>query len=101
MVDHADGGYHRVEREDGIQHHNLRHHRPEAGAFARTMLLFIFTLQPLVKLHGSFEQQEDTPDQHNKVASAKRMTGGKKQRLGERGQPRDGSQQGQAHQQCQ
>ncbi len=70
MVDHADGSDHRVEREDRIQHHNLRHHAPEARAASLGRIIAVFPLQPLVELHRGFKKQEEAADQHNEVAGA-------------------------------
>ncbi|MNV70920.1 hypothetical protein D3C71_1639040 [compost metagenome] len=58
MVDHTHGGNHRVEREDGVQHHDLRDYRPE---FCPTALRGVFTVlafEPLIQLNRGLEQQE-------------------------------------------
>ena len=58
VVHHPDGGDHRVQGEDRIQHHDLRDHRPEFCSAALGRVLAVFAFQPLVELHGGFEQQE-------------------------------------------
>ena len=58
VVNHADRGYHRVEREDGIKHHDLRYHPPEPGAFTLGRVIAIFPFQPFVKFYGGFEEEE-------------------------------------------
>ena len=58
VVHHPDGGDHRVQGENRIQHHDLRDHRPEFCSAALGRVLAVFAFQPLVELHGSFEQQE-------------------------------------------
>lgn len=101
MIDHADRGDHRVEREDGVQHHDLRHDRPETCAFARAMLLFILAFQPLIELHGGFEQQEYPADQHDQIAAAEGVLRDDEHRFGQRRQPRYGGEQSQTHDQRQ
>ena len=93
VVDHPDGGDHRVEGEDRIQHHDLRHHRPEFRSAALGWVLAVFTLQPLVELHRGFEQQEQPAEEHDQIAGAKTQAVNGEQRLSERHQPGDRGQQ--------
>lgn len=58
MVDHADGGDHRIEGEDGIQHHNLSDHSPELRALALNRIIAVFAFQSLIELNSRFKQQE-------------------------------------------
>ena len=58
MVDHAYGGDHRIEGENGIQYHNLSDHPPEPRALALNRIIAVFALQPFIQLNGGFKQQE-------------------------------------------
>lgn len=87
VVNHADRGYHRIEREDGIKHHDLRNHSPEPRAFALGRVIAIFTFQPFVELNGGFKEKEQPAKQHNEIASAKAQIVPRNQRPGESNQP--------------
>src|SRR5690606_7325814 len=39
MLDHTNGGDHRIQREHRVEHDDLRHHRPEPGIGARAAML--------------------------------------------------------------
>ena len=58
VVDHADGSDHRVERKDGVEHHDLRHHGPEFRPSALGGIIAVLPLQPFVEFDCSFKQQE-------------------------------------------
>ena len=52
VVHHTHGGNHSIQREDGVQYHNLRHDSPETGISPITGSVELPVLQPLVQLHG-------------------------------------------------
>ena len=89
VVNHADGGDHRVEREDGIQHHDLRHNPPESRAFALGRIIAIFPFQPLVEFNGGFEEEEQAARQHYEIAGAKAQIAPGDEWFGQRDQPGD------------
>ena len=97
VVDHADGSDHRVERKDGVEHHDLRHHGPEFRPFALGGVIAVFPLQPLIKLDGRFKQQKQAAKQHNQIAGAKAEVVKNNQRFGQGDQPGDRGQQQETH----
>ena len=101
LVDHAHGGNHRVEGEHRVQHHDLRHHRPEGGIHALAVGGVYTAFQALMQLQGRLEQQEQATEQHDQVAAGEALAEYLDQRLGERDQPGNARQQAQAHQQRQ
>ncbi len=70
VIDHADGGDHRVKREDGVRHHDLRHDGPEFRLALGGVIALSF-LQSLIKLDGRFKQQKQAAKQHNPIRALK------------------------------
>ena len=93
MVHHPDGGDHRIQGEDGIQHHDLRYHRPESRATSLGRVLAVFTFEPFIELYRGFEQQEQPAEEHDQIAGAKAEAVNGEQRLRECDHPGDRGQQ--------
>ena len=74
-------------REDGVEHHDLRHDGPEFRPFALGGVIAVFPLQPLIKLDGRFKQQKQAAKQHNQIAGAKAEVVKNNQRFGQGDQP--------------
>ncbi len=94
MARHADGGDHRVEREDDVEQHDLPDDAAERGACASPGMVRI-PFQPLMNLARAFRDQEEAAADENQVAAGERMAQQMKQRRsetddpGERGEQRD------------
>ncbi len=101
VLDHADGGNHRIQRKHGVQYDDLRNDGPEQRIARITGALGDMPFQTLVQFHGGLEQQEHTTKQHDQVATGERLAEHLEQRLGQGHHPRDARQQAKAHDQRQ
>jgi hypothetical protein len=96
VVHHADGGDDGVEREHDVDHDDLRDHRAEggldgAGGFA------LFAFHQLVHLLGALPDQEQAAAEQDQVAAGEAVAEHGDHRFGHAGHPRQGRQQGEAH----
>ncbi len=87
VIDHANSGNDGIQREDGVQHHDLCDHPPELSAFTLGGVIAVFPFQPFVELHSGFKQQEETTEQHDQIAGAEAEIANAEQRRGQRYQP--------------
>ncbi|MNN75375.1 hypothetical protein D3C81_1916730 [compost metagenome] len=58
VVHHTDGGNYRVQREHGIEHHDLCDNNPETRIAFTVPVVVLAVLQPFMQLGGGLEQQE-------------------------------------------
>ena len=101
MVNHPDRRDHRIQREDGVQHHDLQYHHPETGIPFTVTAIVLAVFQPLMQFSRRLKQQEDPAEQHDKVAPGKGEISDSNQRLRQGHHPGDHRQQPQAHHQRQ
>ncbi|MNV09923.1 hypothetical protein D3C71_1004320 [compost metagenome] len=101
VVDHADGGDHRVQREHRIEHHDLRHHHREAGVDLLAIFVMLAAFQPLVQFHRALEQQEQSAAQQDQITPGEAVLEQGDQRFGQFHDPGQRGQQHQPHQQRQ
>ncbi len=101
MVHHAHGGNHSIQREDGVQYHNLRHDNPEAGIAFTVAVIMLTVFQPFMELGRGLEQQEQTAEQHDQITAGEAQFPYAEERTGERHHPGDQRQQTQTHHQRQ
>ena len=87
VIDHPNSGNDGIEREYGVQHHDLRDHTPELSAFTLGGIVAVFSFQPFVELHSGFKQQEETAEQHDQIAGAEAEIANAEQRRGQCYQP--------------
>ena len=101
VFDHADCGDHRIQGEDRIEHHDLRHDWPEGCVTNGAAGLGDMALEALMQFHGRLEQQEHTTKKHDQVAPGEALVEHLEQRRRKRDHPGDARQQTQAHDQRQ
>ncbi len=101
MVHHSDRRNHRIQREHGIEHHNLHDHDPEAGIAFAVARIVLTVFQTLVQLRGRFKQQEQATHQHNQVSPGEGLSPYAEQRRGQGHHPRNHGKQPQTHDQRQ
>ena len=68
LVDHADRGDHRVEREDDVEQHDLHDHAGERRRHARRAVALV-ALELLVDLVRALGDQEQAADEQDQVAA--------------------------------
>jgi hypothetical protein len=71
MVNHPDRRDHRIQREDGIQHHDLQYHHPETGIAFTVTGIVLAVFQPFMQLGRRLKQQEYPAEQHDEIAPGK------------------------------
>ena len=86
MIHHRHRGNHRIDGKHGIQHQNLRHHRPKRhmGFLGIGHRKVVVPFQALVQFGGRFIKQEQAAGKHDDVFTRHLQTGHAKQRLGKR-----------------
>ena len=99
LVDHADRGDDRVEREHRVEHHDLRHDRPEGRMRRAGRLAAVPALDPVVDLGGRLDQQEHAAGDQDQVAPGDLEAPEREHRRGERHHPGDARQQREPHDQ--
>ena len=62
VFNHANCSNHAVEREHGVQYHDLHNHHPEYRLNRIFLLGHRFGFQTLMQLHGALKQQEHTTE---------------------------------------
>lgn len=97
MVHHAHRGDDGIQREHGIQHHDLDDDLPEARACGRRGIFGHAAFQAFVQFHGPLEQQKDAAAHEDEVPPGKSLAEDRDQGLGQTDDPGDGGKQHQAH----
>src|SRR5690606_34468932 len=95
VVGHADGGDHRVERENHVDHEDLHDRRGEGGGLAAVRAL-VPALDGAVDLRSRLGEQEQPAGQQDDVAPGDREVEDLEQRRGQLGEPHETRQQHEA-----
>ncbi len=88
VVDHADGGYDRVEREDNIQKNDLDDYGAKGNRRAREAVSLL-ALETLMDFMGAFPDKENSSNKEDEIATTHIVLKQRKQGLGEPGHPDD------------
>ena len=84
LVGHADGGDHRVEREDDVEQHDLEDHAPQRDRLRRELRsVTLLALEALVDLERRLCDEEEPAADEDDVASADLLAGDREQRRGQ------------------
>src|SRR3712207_6071563 len=100
LIDHADGGYDRVKREDRVEEDYLHQDAAEVRRYPRA-LVSLLALEVLVDLEGAFAEQEEAAEDQDQVAPGDLLAQDRKERRGEPNDPAEGQEQQDAHDQRQ
>src|SRR3712207_6549422 len=100
LIDHADGGYDRVQREDHVEEDYLHQDAAEGGLDPSAAVSF-FALEVLVDLEGALAEQEEAAQDQDQVAPGDLLAQDRKERRGEPDDPAEGQNQQDAHDQRQ
>ena len=100
VVHHAHCSDDGVQREHGIEHHDLRHHQPETRIHAVFDMHTHRAFQAFMQLCGGLEQQEQAAEQKNQVPTGEAVTEDAKQGCCQRYEPGNHAEQAEAHDDC-
>ena len=75
VVDHADGGDDAVEREDEVEHDDLRDDLPEHRMDDLAGLMRLGAFEAMVQFHRTLGEQEGAAEDQDDVAARKRPAG--------------------------
>ncbi|MNQ29842.1 hypothetical protein D3C85_431650 [compost metagenome] len=93
VVDQADRGDHRVQREDDVDDGDLHDDAHEAIGLAARTLRLLFAFQAVIDLRRALEQQEQAAEEQDQVASGKALAEDLEQVGGQAHHPADRQQQ--------
>src|SRR5690606_31947693 len=101
VVDHAHRGNHRIEREHGVEHHDLGDDDAKTGVGGRLQRSVTLSFNAFVHFHGALEDQEKSAEYQDEVAPREPTASDMEERRGQVEHPCYGREQRQAHDQRQ